>query len=112
MLLESPVPSIESSAPLVGGFCEANTLVGTISAIQQISFITMPLELFNFICVLPFNLSGLPPGRSANFSLQNSESKFHLCAIKFPGKRWPRSLKLQTNSTNAPKSFQYQRPAS
>src|SRR5438094_6477314 len=97
------VPSIVRNAPLVGVAENATALLSTTSAVQQISFITMPLELFNFICVLPFNLFlGCLLGGRPNFLLQKSESKFHLCAIKFPGKRWPRSLKLQTgDSTNA-----------
>src|SRR5437667_9813054 len=113
MQLEVPVPSIESSAPLFGlGVWEnATAVLSRISAAQQISFITMPLELFTFINLPSIFLGCLLGGRPI-FSLQKSESKFHLCAIKFPGKRWPRSLKLQTNSTNAPKSFQYQPPAS
>src|SRR5438034_5372051 len=102
MPLEAPVPCIVSSAPLFGVCEKATALASTTSAVQQISFITMPLEVFN-ICVLPFNLFlGCLLGGRPNFLLQKSESKFHLCAIKFPGKRWPGSLKLQTgDSTNA-----------
>ena len=42
------------------------------------------------------SFSGLPPGRSANFSLQKSESNSHgFCAMKFPGTNGLWSIKLQ-----------------
>src|SRR5438477_10254650 len=83
------VPSMESNAPLVGVCEKAHTLANATNAVQQISFIAMPLELFTFIFVSPSIFLGCLLGGRPIF-LQKSESKFHLCAIKFPGKRWPR----------------------
>src|SRR5947209_5491519 len=88
MPLEAPVPCIVSSAPLFGVWENPTALASTTSAAQQISFITMLLELFTFIFVSPsiFFLGCLLGGRP-NFRCKNLNQNSHgFCAMKIPGK--------------------------
>src|SRR5438552_11665473 len=107
------VPFIFSIAPLVGGkfpilgvCAKHNTFVSTISAVQQISFIAMPLEVFNFICVSPsiFFLGRLLGGRPI-FRCKSLDQLSTGCAINSLGTDGLWSIKLQIGDREcSPKS--------
>src|SRR5207245_7131140 len=81
---------IVSNAPLFGVWEKATALANTTSAIQQISFITMHLELFTFIFVSPsiFFLGCLLGGRPI-FPCKNLIKFPRILCHEISANRWP-----------------------